>query len=222
MIGKNLNPNSAHSDSSQALQAWLQTLKGELGNLGLIVVDHGSRRAESNDMLERIVNELRGESPIAIIEPAHMELAEPSIATAYDACVARGATLIVLHPYFLLPGRHWNEDIPRLAADAARKHPATRHLVTAPLGLHALMRQVIHARVFAMPPTRVGDDRRLRTLRCRSPQMRAATRNNVGGFDRHPNTRSVGSLPHIQAHERSNWTPPDVQPRPRPRLPHRA
>ena len=76
-----------------------------------------------------------------------MELAEPSIATAFARCVERGATTVVVFPYFLLPGRHWNEDIPRLAAAAARKHPGVRYLVTAPFGLHPLMAEVMRQRI---------------------------------------------------------------------------
>ena len=52
-----------------------------------------------------------------------MELAEPSIATAYNECVRQGALQIVVHPFFLLPGRHWDRDIPQLAAEAAAEHP---------------------------------------------------------------------------------------------------
>ena len=57
------------------------------------------------------------------------------------------ARLVVVHPYFLLPGRHWDADIPRLAEAAAAKHAGVKYLVTAPLGLHPLMSQVIQARV---------------------------------------------------------------------------
>ena len=82
-----------------------------------------------------------------IVEPAHMELAEPSIATAFDRCVTRGAKTVVVFPYFLLPGRHWHDDIPRLAAAAAQTHPGIRYLVTAPFGLHPLMNDVIRDRI---------------------------------------------------------------------------
>lgn len=109
---------------------------GDLSTLGAIVVDHGSRRAESNDALLQVVARFRETSPIRIVEPAHMELAEPSIDTAFGRCVEQGATRIVVHPFFLLPGRHWRHDIPRLAAEAAAKRPGVTFLVTAPLGLH--------------------------------------------------------------------------------------
>lgn len=114
--------------------------------IGLIVVDHGSRRDESNTMLETMAAMVAEIVPYPIVEPAHMELAEPSIRTAFATCVERGAELVVISPYFLLPGKHWDEDIPELAAEAASHHPGTPFLVTAPLGLHPLMAQAVAAR----------------------------------------------------------------------------
>jgi sirohydrochlorin ferrochelatase len=115
--------------------------------LAVILVDHGSRRDESNVLLLDVVQSFAEATGLPIVEAAHMELAEPSIATAFARCVARGATTVVVFPYFLLPGRHWNEDIPRLAAEAARQHPGLRYLVTAPFGLHPLMAEVIRQRI---------------------------------------------------------------------------
>jgi sirohydrochlorin ferrochelatase len=116
-------------------------------HLGVMLVDHGSVREESNAMLLEVVKDFAQATKTPIVEPAHMELAEPSIATAFDRCVERGATTVVLFPYFLLPGRHWNDDIPRLAAAAAEKHSGIRYLVTAPFGLHPLMAEVIWQRI---------------------------------------------------------------------------
>lgn len=115
--------------------------------LAVIVVDHGSRRGASNELLLDVVKSFIDATQTPIVEPAHMELAEPSIATAFARCVQRGATTVVVFPYFLLPGRHWNEDIPRLAAAAAKNHPGVRYLVTAPFGLHPLMAEVMQQRI---------------------------------------------------------------------------
>jgi sirohydrochlorin ferrochelatase len=115
--------------------------------IGLIVVDHGSRRGASNQMLEVMAGMVADVVPYGIVEPAHMELAEPSIRTAFDRCVERGAKLVVASPYFLLPGRHWDQDIPALTAEAARAHPDVPFLVAAPLGLHPLMARVVESRV---------------------------------------------------------------------------
>lgn len=125
----------------------LRSLPWERDQIGVIIVDHGSRREESNQMLLRVIELYLRVSPFELIEPAHMELAEPSIAAAFARCVQRGARLIVVHPYFLLPGRHWDEDIPRLTAAAAEKHEGVKYLITSPLSLHPLMAQVIQSRI---------------------------------------------------------------------------
>ncbi len=114
---------------------------------GILIVDHGSRRAESNNMLLQVVGLYTQTCEYSIVEPAHMELAEPTIAMAFDRCVERGANRVVVMPYFLLPGKHWHQDIPQLSRDAAAKHPGVQFLVTAPLGLSSLMPKVIDARI---------------------------------------------------------------------------
>ena len=114
---------------------------------GIVIVDHGSRRAESNAMLERFVEQFARTSGYPIVEPAHMELAEPSIATAFDRCVAHGAERVVVTPYFLLPGKHWSTDIPQLTHAAAANHPGIAYMVTAPIGLHPGMVSVIDSTI---------------------------------------------------------------------------
>ncbi len=114
---------------------------------GVVIVDHGSRRAESNLMLEAFVTRFREHTRYRIVEPAHMELSEPSIDTAFDRCVAQGAKAVVVIPYFLLPGKHWDQDIPALSRAAARRHPGVQFMVGAPIGLHPMMLDVIKARL---------------------------------------------------------------------------
>lgn len=119
----------------------------ELHATGIVIVDHGSKRPQSNELLLAVAEQFGRTSGYVIVEPAHMELAEPSIATAFRRCVERGATRVVVHPYFLAPGRHWDQDIPRLVAEAARAFDNVPYLVTAPLGLHRLMLEVIGERI---------------------------------------------------------------------------
>jgi sirohydrochlorin ferrochelatase len=110
---------------------------------GIVIVDHGSRRQESNRRHEAFVRGWHARGRYSVVEPAHMELAEPSIATAFDACVAAGATTVVIAPFFLWPGNHWDRDIPALAAEAAARHPGVGYLVTAPLGPHPLLIDIV-------------------------------------------------------------------------------
>ncbi|MCA1597190.1 MAG: cobalamin biosynthesis protein CbiX [Chloroflexi bacterium] len=115
--------------------------------VGIVLVDHGSKRQEANAMMYEVAAMFTRVSGAAIVEPAHMELAEPTIEQAFRACVARGATLVIVHPYFLSPGRHSTADIPRLAEEAARQHPGVRYQVTPPLGLDDRIGEVVLQRI---------------------------------------------------------------------------
>src|SRR6478672_2357474 len=104
-----------------------------------------------------------------IVEPAHMELAEPSIATAYAKCVERGATRVVVTPFFLGPGKHWTTDIPQLTADAARNHPGTTYHVTMPLGIDDLILELLNKRIQTCANNEYGCDSCRGTIRSGEP-----------------------------------------------------
>jgi sirohydrochlorin ferrochelatase len=122
-----------------------KTTKAE--STGIILVDHGSRFAAANDMLEEVVERFRRSSGYRIVVAAHMELAEPSIPQAFEACVQQGAKRIIVHPYFLSPGRHSTTDIPRMVAEAAAAYPEVTCNVTQPLGLDDEISRIILNRI---------------------------------------------------------------------------
>lgn len=109
----------------------------------LVLVDHGSRRAEANAQLERVSALVQERLPDWIVRAAHMELAAPSVDEAVDACVASGATEIIVHPYFLAPGNHSAVDIPALARRAHDRHPGVALHVTEPLGVDERIAEVV-------------------------------------------------------------------------------
>ena len=118
-------------------------------NKGIIIVDHGSKKVESNQMLLEVVDlfHQRFSSKYNIIEPAHMELVEPSIETAYNKCVEKGADFVIICPFFLGPGRHWQQDIPSLALEASKKFPGTNYHVSKPLGVDDLILDLLEKRL---------------------------------------------------------------------------
>ena len=112
----------------------------------IIIVDHGSKRDAANDMLDDVAEMLRTRTTDRIY-PAHMELAEPTIAQAFNAAVTDGADFVFIFPYFLSPGRHSREDIPRMCAEAAAKHPNVKYHCSGPIGLDTIMADLIVRRV---------------------------------------------------------------------------
>jgi sirohydrochlorin ferrochelatase len=116
---------------------------------GILLVDHGSRRAEANALIEQVALQLARRLPDAIVRAAHMEIAAPTVAEGLAACVAAGADDIVVHPYFLGPGNHSAHDIPRMVREAAADHSGVRVRISAPLGPHPKLVDVIIERVDA-------------------------------------------------------------------------
>ncbi|CAJ2665334.1 sirohydrochlorin ferrochelatase, chloroplastic isoform X1 [Trifolium pratense] len=143
---KSLNSPS-FSSKLRFLRKSTQNSSGVGPDDGVIIVDHGSRRKESNLMLNEFVEMFRHKTGYQIVEPAHMELAEPSIGDAFQSCVQQGARRVIISPFFLSPGRHWSQDIPSLSAEAAKQHPGVSYIVTAPLGLHELLVDVVNDRI---------------------------------------------------------------------------
>ena len=136
---------------ANTLQSWAAT--AEAGDnpklaqnrcLGIVIVDHGSRKAEANETLNVFGDLFARSSRQDIVEVAHMELAEPTIADAIHACVRRGATHVVVAPYFLSRGRHVQSDIPRLVEEAQAAVPDTPIRIAEPIGA---ARQCAMARV---------------------------------------------------------------------------
>jgi sirohydrochlorin cobaltochelatase len=89
---------------------------------GYIVFAHGSRLAAANEAVVHVARELSERLSTDLVVAAFLEIAVPDLATAVAALAARGAGSIQILPYFLTPGRHLRDDLPRLAAEAADLH----------------------------------------------------------------------------------------------------
>lgn len=96
----------------------------EAERVGILLIDHGSRRPASNEHIHSVAalyeGGLRTDPAVTkVVRAAHMEIAEPGILVALRDLIAEcGATRVVCVPYFLSPGRHSTEDVPRLISEA--------------------------------------------------------------------------------------------------------
>jgi sirohydrochlorin cobaltochelatase len=110
----------------------------------ILLIDHGSRRSEANEMMDcmaNLVQAMAGDD--VIVRHAHMELAEPSIEAGVRNCVEAGATDLTVFPYMLSPGKHSTGDIPRMVAAAAKAFPSLDVHVTNAFGVHEKLAEVI-------------------------------------------------------------------------------
>ena len=102
------------------------TSKRRQGKLGILLIDHGSKRQASNEHLHNLAkiyqhnyNENNVGEEATVVRGAHMEIADPSILTSLrDLVTVDQVTRIVCVPYFLSPGRHATKDVPNLIKEA--------------------------------------------------------------------------------------------------------
>lgn len=77
---------------------------------------------------------------------AYLELTEPTIRAGGEACVAAGATSVVMLPYFLSPGVHVRDDLTEARDELAAAFPHVRFALAEPLGRHPLLIEVVEQR----------------------------------------------------------------------------
>ena len=100
-----------------------------------IVFAHGSR-IESANLAVRDVARQMAASGQHIVEAAFLELGQPDLAGATERLITRGATRVIVIPYFLTLGTHLHRDLPRLVEAISRQHQNIEMQVTAPLDGH--------------------------------------------------------------------------------------
>ncbi len=110
---------------------------------GFLLIDHGSRRSQSNQQLEIMRELLQQRHPEIPCLAAHMEIAEPSIATAVHALIRTGVEHIHVLCYFLSNGRHISEDIPRLVKEALTPYPSCGYDIAQALGPDELLAELL-------------------------------------------------------------------------------
>jgi len=112
----------------------------------LLLIAHGSRRAEANADLEFIAAELRARGRYPIVCVSYLELAEPNIEAGGAECVRTGATDVILVPYFLSPGVHVVDDLTEARHALQHRFPAVRFTLAEPLGRHPLLVEIVEQR----------------------------------------------------------------------------
>ncbi len=115
----------------------------------VLLIAHGSRHDPANEDLRRIAARLADEGTYPIVEPAFLELAEPEIPTAGARCVARGASRVLMIPYFLSMGVHLTRDLTAARDALARQHPGVEFRLGPPLGPHPLLDRLVRERIEA-------------------------------------------------------------------------
>ena len=102
----------------------------------LIIAAHGSRKAASNAEVEKLALRLKGklEGRFDDVIHAFLQFAEPVLESTLESVAQKGASQIVIFPFFIGAGAHIQEDIPELINKIQGQYPDVKLTLTRHLG----------------------------------------------------------------------------------------
>ena len=92
--------------------------------VSLLVLAHGSPKAEANIPMLDVVERIRERSEFFYsVEVGYLECNQPTIAEAIDLCAEAEPSMIVTVPYFLHAGTHVASDLPDALDEGCARYP---------------------------------------------------------------------------------------------------
>ena len=118
----------------------------------MLLIAHGSRQQAANDDLLELTARFAAAGTHPIVEGCFLELAKPDLPTGGSRCVARGATRVLMVPYFLSAGVHLRRDLTSARDELSRRYPEVEFRLGSPLGPHPLLDDLVAARIQELDP----------------------------------------------------------------------
>jgi sirohydrochlorin ferrochelatase len=116
----------------------------------LVALAHGSRDPRSAQTIGALVDQVRRLRPDLRIEPAFLDLCEPSFAAVVDRLARSGVEEVVVVPLLLSEAYHARVDVPSAVAEASTRHADLRIRATGVLGLEPSLLEVLDRRMRAV------------------------------------------------------------------------
>ncbi len=113
----------------------------------IILLGHGSRRSEANNILKSIAKIIRSKLLKENVEYAFLELAEPNIKDVLEKCIDSGSSLIYVIPYFLYSGNHVSRDIPDILNEYSVKYPHITIKIGGYLGIDERLAELVMEKI---------------------------------------------------------------------------
>lgn len=114
--------------------SWRTSLmEKERNHKGILVLAHGSRRAEAGDLVTDMVARLRADLGSDLVEPAFVQLAAPDVPTSLAKLIGKGCRQIAVLCLFLVNGNHLVKDVPSLLEKALGQRDGVSFSLTPPL-----------------------------------------------------------------------------------------
>lgn len=109
----------------------------------ILLLGHGSRLTEANKTLKQMAHMVEKIGDVPFVEIAFLQFQKPDFFEAVSTCISKGAKKIIIHPYLLYKGRHFEEDITEMIVEAQKRYNNIEFVLTEPLGVHENIAKVV-------------------------------------------------------------------------------
>ena len=113
----------------------------------VILLGHGSRVEKAGGDMERVATILKDRHGFPMVEYCFMSRLPPHFPETLAAVVGRGATWVLVIPYFLHTGLHIRLDIPEMMQHEAAKHAGLRLQLGGNLGYDDILVDLVRKRI---------------------------------------------------------------------------
>ncbi|PLS79376.1 MAG: hypothetical protein CYG59_13575 [Chloroflexi bacterium] len=111
----------------------------------IILFSHGSVLCGAGQNLTELAARMQARGDAAMVEVGYLNYSEPRFGETVRSCVARGATEIIVVPYFLVAGKFVKEDLPQCIANAERAYPNVKMRVAEAVRFHPALADALLA-----------------------------------------------------------------------------
>ena len=113
---------------------------------GLLVLGHGSKAAEADEIFATIVDHVREISGFEHVAMGSLQLSRPTFAEGVQTLLEKGVQEMVIMPMFIFRGNHVKFDIPEELDNLRKAHPDVRFVMAEPIGADARLADIIEER----------------------------------------------------------------------------
>src|SRR5262249_32305132 len=110
---------------------------------GIAIFAHGSSVASANDAVRTVAEYVARRGGFELVEAAFLEQGSPDLAGAVERLVARGASRVLVGPYFLTLGLHLQPGLPRMVERISTIQRGIEIRLAPPLDGHPGMAQAL-------------------------------------------------------------------------------
>lgn len=114
---------------------------------GVVLLGHGSRRAEANEEIRQISRMVADLNPGVLYETAFLSFCSPDLAEAVAKLKQAGADKIIITPVFLANGNHIALDIPEEIAGLKSDYPDIEFVLAEHIGPDPGVAEIVKERI---------------------------------------------------------------------------